>query len=352
MGRGSRMSYRIKSTRMCLLLPCLLLSSGCTSEEVDFMPVSGLTVEVLPQTVSERVWIEPDFVLSHTLGRDSLSMLYKPHAMRSDVADNLYVLDWGDYRVKKFSSTGKLVATYGSGIGQGPGEFMSMTDVGAIGDSAFFVLDAQSSRVSIFTDSGRLKEVKSLEGRPWRRVVTGDGTVYTAYHRDGAMFGVQRRGDDLAFGDLLPEEDDAIISLSLDGFMSTTESDMIFVPVRFPLILKYSQEGDLLFARGSIDFREDVDSGVEVEARGPLRIARPKGKAFHGISVVDGGALHVRTYAVPGEQYDVVDVYDPSTGDYRHSYRLPESGAMPVVLPGAEWLAVAKDTLVDVYRIQ
>ncbi len=51
-----------------------------------------------------------------------------PRGMAFDAAGNVYVVDFGNGRIKKFSSSGSFLDQWGS-VGSGDGQFMNPYDV-------------------------------------------------------------------------------------------------------------------------------------------------------------------------------------------------------------------------------
>jgi hypothetical protein len=67
----------------------------------------------------------------------------------------LYVSDFGDFNVKKFSSAGHLTGTVG-GYGNGPGQFTRPKGVALDRERTLYVVDAAFQNVQIFNDKGQM----------------------------------------------------------------------------------------------------------------------------------------------------------------------------------------------------
>src|SRR5439155_16257 len=76
-----------------------------------------------------------------------------PTAIGVDGNDDVYVADWRNDRVQKFSPDGEYLATYGSS-GSGIGELKRPADVAVDSDGNIYVADWGNERVSIFEPSG------------------------------------------------------------------------------------------------------------------------------------------------------------------------------------------------------
>ena len=70
-----------------------------------------------------------------------------PTGLDVDTSGNVYVADWGNHRIQKFSATGSFISKYGT-LGSGPGNFNHPTDV-AVDSSVgvVFVSDTGNNRI-------------------------------------------------------------------------------------------------------------------------------------------------------------------------------------------------------------
>jgi hypothetical protein len=92
---------------------------------------------------------------------------------------DLYVSDgYGNARVHRFSSTGKLLASWGE-PGTGPGQFMLPHGIAVDATGNVFVCDRESDRIQVFTGEGRfLREITEVQ-RP-TQVVLANGLTYVS----------------------------------------------------------------------------------------------------------------------------------------------------------------------------
>lgn len=84
---------------------------------------------------------------------DENYLLFRPTDIVVDADGNIYVLDTGNFRIQKYDSKGKYLATIGR-QGQGPGEFLNPYCMDIDRDSNIYVADRENRRVQIFTSSG------------------------------------------------------------------------------------------------------------------------------------------------------------------------------------------------------
>jgi hypothetical protein len=92
---------------------------------------------------------------------------------------DLYVSDgYGNARVHRFSSTGKVLASWGE-PGTGPAQFMLPHGIAVDATGNVFVCDRESDRIQVFTADGRfLREITEVQ-RP-TQIVLAHGLMYVS----------------------------------------------------------------------------------------------------------------------------------------------------------------------------
>lgn len=95
--------------------------------------------QIKRQNSSDRIWkliyLEKGCSLGISEG------LLNPIKAKVDNLGCIYIYDKGDSSIKKFSSDGKYIQKYGKGVGQGPGEFLNITDVDIKDNGEIWVCD-------------------------------------------------------------------------------------------------------------------------------------------------------------------------------------------------------------------
>jgi|GEM_PF-4006400 len=76
-----------------------------------------------------------------------------PFTVAVDVNGNVYVSDWGNPRIQKFSSTGTWLATWGS-AGSENGQFLHPMGIAVDASGNVYVADAGNDRIQKFSDAG------------------------------------------------------------------------------------------------------------------------------------------------------------------------------------------------------
>ena len=156
------------------------------------------------QQTQERNWEDVSFRKLYELPVEADILLLRPLALKFGDNGHVLVMDYGDMKVKRFGPDGKHVATYGTGIGAGPGDFIHMVDAGMVGDSIVFVVDGQLQRITYFSADGTYKNSRSISDKIHRYDVTLGGRSYfmmPASRR--TIFETRRSENVVAFGNSL-----------------------------------------------------------------------------------------------------------------------------------------------------
>jgi len=107
--------------------------------------------------------IKPKFKLIWEIGGENETndfILGKPKKLELDAKGNLYVLDFSESHILKFSPNGKLLKKFGR-MGSGPGEWISGVDFTIDGKDRIIVNDAGNQRLTYFDQNGNyLKSIK------------------------------------------------------------------------------------------------------------------------------------------------------------------------------------------------
>ena len=119
---------------------------------------------------TSKVALEPVRVLGDVDTADENLAFYMPSTIAMDAAGDLYVLDTGNHRIKKFGPDGKYLATYGR-QGQGPGEFYYPAWLAIDAKGFIYVTDPNNQRIQVLTPDG--KDHKAIKG-----IEQGAGPVF------------------------------------------------------------------------------------------------------------------------------------------------------------------------------
>ncbi len=106
-----------------------------------------------------KIVLYPDGILGELSDTDENFLFYQPSDIAGDADGNVYVLDSGNHRIQKFTQGDRYTGTIG-GKGQGPGEFLKMTNLNIDGNGNLHVTDSRQVRIKILAPDG--KEIKGI----------------------------------------------------------------------------------------------------------------------------------------------------------------------------------------------
>lgn len=294
----------------------------------------GISVLPEPQQARERRWLEDGFTKVHALGADETpgeGFLYAPLAIKVNARDHVFVADSGDWTVKEYSPEGRFIRSYGAGHGQGPGEFISVTDLEFGQGGELWVADTSARRIHLFSPEGEFLHSVPTEALPYRLSRFGPGRVValTAVGSDH-LFGVLDREGRLveSFGTFL--ENQQKNGLVLDGFLSRDgRGGFVYAGLYAGLLAAYSQEGEPRYFVNTIEglplprLFQDSEGKRWVDREAPISALSlsVSGDAIHVVSSFDAGIRRL----------GVLDTYALEDGSYRHSRRMPEGSSHAAV---------------------
>jgi hypothetical protein len=95
----------------------------------------------------------------------------RPHGIGVDINCNVYVADQSNHRIQKFSTDGSYLTSWGT-FGYGDGQFYNPTCVAVDASGFVYVVDESNNRIQKFTDTGVFVTA-------WGSLGTGDGQFKT-----------------------------------------------------------------------------------------------------------------------------------------------------------------------------
>ncbi|MCI0693961.1 hypothetical protein L0337_18390 [candidate division KSB1 bacterium] len=130
----------------------------------------------LPQRVSERTWQSPPMRKLLTIRVQDDGPLIKPGKVTVYEDRCIYIFDYGDVTLKKFSLyDGTLIQKYGNGRGQGVGELGNPTDFLITEEGLVWIADPVNKAISVFNADGSLNRTIRTLSRPYRLLLLLDG---------------------------------------------------------------------------------------------------------------------------------------------------------------------------------
>jgi hypothetical protein len=304
------------------------------------------------QSGRTRIWRERTLRYEHSLGTAPGPSLSVPVEVRVTPDETVYVLDWGDKSVKKYSSDGRLLTTYGGTAGQGPGESVNPTDFDVDVDGSVWMCDPVNGLITVFAADGTVERTIRPGRPPHRLALLGDsGYVVIASPAGGRLFTLYRRNDDLILTCGTVMENQAQLSIALDGRLSGTPTGRFaYCAYRAGLlgIFNPTMHPPLLFVH-TIDFPglPPVLSRQSATAH-YLRVDPSAPVVSRNVSIV-GDEVHVLSGTDKLPESNVMDVYDGNSGRYRYSYTIP--GDAGVARVHGQKLYTIADTTVTIWSV-
>jgi hypothetical protein len=336
----------------CLVLLVLLLKGIGTSRSSG--PLLIETPKPMVQPATKRVWKNNEVKKKlFTIGTENGKItLFNPMIVKPDRMGNIYVLDFGDKRLKKFTRDGKLEREFGKGSGRGPGEFSIVTDYEIAEDGCVWVCDPLNGRITVFDANGNVQNTIRPKEMPFRIVLLSDTrfVIMPSVHQIGYdLFSLyDKRGNRLKkFGMLF--ENQPQVQVALDANFAAAQGVTFVVAfVRIGVFAVYREdfENPLVYA-GTIDYTGFPE--IVRKTIGNRIISRVTRKgASAGLSVsVEGDEIHLLTESEEQPDKTAIDVYNMSTGLYKYSYALLSKASYASVT--ATRIYTVQDTTVTVW---
>ena len=294
----------------------LLAATGCNSD-TEYVTVEGFAMPIQPQESVERRWQQVSLRQLYELPRESGIYLYRrgPITIGSDGA--LYYRDPGDMKVKHFDADGFFKHSYG-GLGEGPGEFRMFMDADIMGDSVLYVTDNERQTISFFAvdSSTFLYSIPRVNGYRYR--ITRSGRAYWLTVGGDSLLGTSVGEHDTRFIGTMIEGQTAAdrLHMLMGGRIVTYQEDVIYIPNRYPILMRFDSTGTVIYARATPDFENADPPGVERFRTSSGFGIRVVGRSVSGATGIYGDKLVVFVY-------DAFDVYNAATGDYEYSVSVP-----------------------------
>ena len=105
------------------------------------------------------------------------TILFSPRKIRVDALGNAYVLDAEDIRIKIYDVDGNWIRNVGH-RGQGPGEYMAISDFDVTKDGTIYILDTPQRRITVYTNVEKHITSFPLKGYGAKIGVDETGLVY------------------------------------------------------------------------------------------------------------------------------------------------------------------------------
>jgi len=279
---------------------------------------------------------------------------YRPRGVAIDKAGNVFMVDTGNYRIKKFDSKGRLLTQWGS-AGEGEGKFVNPWTIKVNGSGVVYVRDwgAKDRRIQKFTSAGQLIGA-------WRSEALSAGSLGGfALDSHGNLFVVEYAAGQVAKftpdGKLVTRwggKGDGDGEFAQPYGLAVDASDNVYVAdTQNHRVQKFDSTGKFLTKWGSfgedeglfvmpVDIAVSPSGDVYVASRGAIQRFTPEGKFLarwktslaapvnRHIAVDSSGKIYQASYAEHR-----VDIFDPD-GNLIETWGSPGTDAGKFDEPG------------------
>lgn len=303
--------------------------------KTEYEPVLASSIDgrsLTSQPTSKRVWKPLVARKVFSLASRDEAPLFGPLQLRVDEQEDLFVLDAGELKIKRFTPDGRFIESYGNGKGQGPGEFLSITDFAVGPDGRVWTADLSNGRLSIFAPGGKLERTVKMEAPPYRLALSSDGFFLMFALLKDSLFGRFNSQGRLqqAFGRYLVDQQ--WNSMVLDGVIAPDGAGgFVYAASYAGLIAAYGADGAPRFIAETID-RPELPKIVRTKGR--MWVDREAPRTAYNVTV-DSGGIHLLGVLTSGvRNVPRLDTYDLATGRYLYSRELPETCARAHLVRG------------------
>lgn len=279
------------------------------------------------QPVTKRIWKGEIKNKLFIIGTEKGKMvLFNPMSVKVDHKGNIYVNDFGDRKLKKFTSDGKLEREFGFGRGKGPGEFSIITDYEIRDDGSVWVCDPLNGLITVFDTNGNIRTTIRGNELPYRVVVLNDErfVIYSSPMVGDKLFSLyDKKGNLLRKFGMFVNNQSSRMGVVLDARFAKAPGEVFVVAfVRIGLFAVYQGDYDNPLVYQTINYAGIPE--IVTITRGNTRtymVDRKAPYASHAVSIV-GDEIHLLSEIEEQPNKSIFDVYNLATGLYKHSYLL------------------------------
>lgn len=297
-----------------------------------------LSYTLTPQEATGRSWRDVQHHPIARMGGPTDSTIHRPRDIQPIDDRTFYVLDGGDYTVKRVTLDGQVQARMGEGRGREGSRFNRLSGVAVTDDGTVHVIDERNQTLVRFHADGEWMDRQSFgDIKPLqvaitsedRLIVGGSPNLRTPYLHDFPPDSLEKRPFDShwkpvndATGNLMD------INKVFDGrLVADADGGVFHTPRNAGKLLRFDRDGELDFARETMD-RSGLPSLRSIEQN--ISGSREFSMQFNGESPLGNKVLSVEqdevlVWSLSGTENRegiVIDVYDRHEGTYSYSFEL------------------------------
>ena len=296
-----------------------IVTTGCNSG-TEYATLEGFAIPIQLQAGVEREWRQVSLRQLYEVPRESGIELSAPAPFTIGSDGALYYMDFVDMKIKHFDADGYYKQSYG-GPGVGPGEFRIFTEADILGDSILYVTDLTRRTISFFSvDSSKfLYSIPNIHAHKYK--ITHGGRAYWIDLGSDSLLGTSVGEHDARFIGTMIKGQTTAHQLLTGGYIAPYQEDIVYVPSKYPILMRFDSIGTMIYARATPDFETAEPPSLERLNTAIGFGTRVQGRSLNGHSEIYGDKLVV--YALVSELEKAFDVYDAATGDYEYSVSVP-----------------------------
>ena len=334
--------------------PSRLEEIGTT--EASITDNEAFLIDVQNQRVTERVFREIQYTPQITIGDTEETRLLNPIALALGEEGFFYVLDYKDSRVKQYSSSGQLYASYGNDESAGPGDAFQAIDFMLAPDGKIWITDQRNPRLFQYSSVGVRVNTVKLDSKGFRLARLAEGRIallpYDA--KENLLLILDTHGKIRKRAVPIAKQQEKVYMSLFGELESDPNGESVILTSHYGgLIVRFDADGAIIYARRTINpppfpiVRKRVSRGLTVK-----NILRDDVKENSRGNSITENEIHLlwSSRLIEGQKSIYIDVYDLQTGDYRYSYRAP-SYARDIIVTG-DLLYTAQDSTVTLWQRQ
>lgn len=307
-----------------------------------------------------RTWNDRLLGPERRLHSDTRESIHRATALAA-FNNSLFVGDYGDMQIKRFSPEGALIRVYEDTSRRGRGRNRHLMGYTVTPSGELYVQDHRHRELLRFdAASGTLREAISLDYRPYRLLSVGSHLVAQALVSD-SLFRVYDSGGEIVaeFGKLIENQRLEATDIAGDIVPASQPGQFVFAPSRASYLIWYDLEGNEIRRVVTPDRIPLRKKGVG--SLGNLNFMRPAQSkpAASNVRVydlaTDGSRLYVSMSELDeesGSSYSYVDIYALDSGNYLQSFRLPSLANDIVVMNGTFYYVERKSESLRAFEMR
>jgi hypothetical protein len=277
---------------------------------------------------SDKIVMDNSFTLLKEIKIENFVL--KPLLLRVDENQNIFVLDRYQQRIYVFQNDNKAVIEIGHGKGQGPKEFLNITDFRVKNDSVY-ITDPYLKKIGIFLINGKYIKSIPVENGALSIAIFNHILAYKTFSHQNYLFGTI---------DLLSGKENRLIDsqqlnamdpLLMSGIiLKENQNNFIFVFREIGMFFSY----DMKNKSYKIIRKTILSNGIpkiQISTNGILKLSRKRKLACYSAANDNIFLYILRTIIKEKEKYyALIDIYKKDTGDYIKTYKFQTSKENPI----------------------